>query len=41
MVPVEGAPGEVTGEMHESHIRREPPQDLAFIWSPCLSPMGF
>ena len=34
MVPVEGAPGEVTGEMDESHIRREPPSRLGLHLGP-------
>ena len=35
MVPVEGAPGEVTGEMHESHIRR--PKTWPSSGAPSLS----
>lgn len=34
IVPVEGAPGEVTREMHESHIRREPPPRLGLHLEP-------
>ena len=34
MVPVEGAPGEVTREMDESHIRREPPSRLGVHLGP-------